>query len=82
MAAILPKDSAEYDDGLLQEQNVGLRKLTNAMSDLGREMRELVATKDTTTVFQVVSHVLYEARFTTRCLSLDDQGRLRFGRKF
>jgi hypothetical protein len=75
------KESAEYDDRL-QEQKTGLKKLTNAMSDLGREMRELVATEDKTKVFQVVSRTDYVAAFTIRCLWRDDGGRLRFGQKF
>ena len=66
----------------IEEQKEGIRKLTSTMADLSREIRKLVATEDTTTVFEVVSRKHYVAAFTIRALWRDDENRLRFGRKF
>jgi hypothetical protein len=79
----ISKQSAEYDDGLHEQKKAAIEKLTNAMSDLGRKLRELIATEDKTKVFQVSPHKdNYIAAFTVRCLWHDDQGRLRFGQTF
>jgi hypothetical protein len=73
----ISEEQAEYDEGLKREAKSARGALRSAMADLGRELRQLIATEDTTTVFEM-SGENYQAAFTVGFLLQDQNRRTEF----
>ena len=74
----LNRDQAEHDDGLIEKAKKAQDTLRATMADLASELRSLVATNGTSTVFQSEGDN-YQAAFVARHLMPDQTRHLRFG---
>ena len=68
-----------FGDGLVEKTKTPSDRLRVTMAGLGKELRELVNTKDTAKVFESNGDY-YNSAFTTRHLFRDGDGNITFGR--